>query len=347
LIPAIVPIQDELRLEARERLDRLTKPIGSLGLLEDLAVQLYAVQQGRMPIVLNKTVYVFAADHGVAEEGVSAYPREVTYQMVLNFLREGSAINVLARLHGVKLSVIDVGVDADFEGVEGLIHRKVVRGTSNMLRGPAMSPKNLNQSLLVGLTLAAEAAQAGRTMIAIGEMGIGNTTSASSITCALTGAPVEQATGRGTGLSSEAYSHKIGIIRSILTKHFGEIAEPSALNILRRVGGLEIAAMVGMILGAAERRLIVVLDGFIVTAAAALAVAIVPAAKDYLIAGHRSEEPGHRILLDYLKLSPVLSLQMRLGEGTGAVLAMPIIESACSLFQQMATFSSAGVSGAL
>jgi nicotinate-nucleotide--dimethylbenzimidazole phosphoribosyltransferase len=343
----IPPIEDTLRLEARARLNSLTKPVGSLGFLEDLAVQVYAIQQGRMPIVLNKAVYVFAADHGVTEEGISAYPREVTRQMVLNFLREGAAINVLARLHGVKLAVVDVGVDADFEGIDSLIHHKVARGTSNMLRGPAMSIESLRQSFSVGRTLAGDAARAGMTMVAIGEMGIGNTTAASSITCALTGATAEQATGRGTGLSSEAHSRKIVVVQSILAKHFGEVPEPSAFKILERVGGLEIAAMVGMILGAAENRLIVVLDGFIATAAAALAVALAPETRAYMIAGHQSEEPGHQILLDYLELSPVLSLRMRLGEGTGAVLAMPIIESATALFEQMATFSSAGVSGAL
>jgi nicotinate-nucleotide--dimethylbenzimidazole phosphoribosyltransferase len=215
-----------------------------------------------------------------------------------------------------------------------------------MLSEAAMTTDQVEQAISIGFKIALGAAAAGNAMIAIGEMGIGNTTSASAITCALTGATPDRATGRGTGLSTDAHIHKIAIVRAVLQKHFTNDADLSPLRILARVGGLEIAAMTGMILGAAQQRLIVVVDGFISTAAAALAVAIVPSVAGYLIAGHQSEEPGHRVLLNYLKISPVLSLGMRLGEGTGAVLAMPIIESAVALYTQMATFASAGVSGA-
>ena len=267
--------------------------------------------------------------------------------MVLNFLAEGAAINVLARVHHVDLCVVDVGVDADLSKVTGLLHEKVSRGTRNMLHEPAMSDDELAGALQVGARMADEAFKAGHTMIAVGEMGIGNTTSASAITCALAGVPASEATGRGTGLSPDARERKCGVVDRIIQKHFGDSsAAPAPLEILRCVGGLEIAAMAGMILAAARYRLIVVADGFISTAAAALAVAISPEARGYLIAGHLSEEPGHRLLLEQLSLTPVLKLNMRLGEGTGAVLAMPILESALALYTNMATFTAAGVSGA-
>ncbi len=344
LARAIEPPSELWRQKACAHLDTLTKPLGSLGRLEDLAAQIVAIRQENFAAPLSKGIYVFAADHGVTAEGVSAYPREVTQQMVLNFLREGAAINVLARLHGASLHVVDVGVDVDFGEMPGLLHRKVARGTRNMLREPAMSEKQLMQAIDVGVGIAAEAVTAGHTMIAIGEMGIGNTTSASAITCALTGAAAARATGRGTGVSSTAYAHKISVIEAVCRRHFNGSASP--LEILRRTGGLEIAAMTGMMLAAAKHRLVIVIDGFISTAAAALAVAIAPNVHGFLIAGHRSEEPGHALLLDYLRLQPVLTLNMRLGEGTGAVLAVPIIESAIALYNQMATFTSAGVSEA-
>ena len=346
LTTAIEPPNELWRQKARAHLDMLTKPHGSLGRLEDLASQIVAIRQDKYTDPSNKAVYVFAADHGVTAEGVSAYPREVTYQMVLNFLREGAAINVLARMNQVELNVIDVGVDADFEAVAGLLHRKVAKGSRNMLREPAMSEEELIQAITVGVDLAKQAATVGKTMIALGEMGIGNTTSASAITCLLTGAEAATATGRGTGLSSEGRIHKIEVVQSILLEHFSDTQARSPLDVLRCVGGFEIAAMTGMVLTAARYKLVIVIDGFISTAAAALAFALAPAVHGYLIASHQSEEPGHKLLLDYLKLKPVLSLNMRLGEGTGAVLSMPILEAAIALYTQMATFTSANVSEA-
>jgi nicotinate-nucleotide--dimethylbenzimidazole phosphoribosyltransferase len=342
----IEPPSEAWRQRARIHLDKLTKPLGSLGRLEDLASQIVAIRQESYAASIKKAVFVFAADHGIAAEGVSAYPKEVTYQMVLNFLREGAAVNVLARLHGAALHVVDVGVDAAFEDTPGLLHHKVARGTQNMLHEPAMSEDQMAEAILVGMQLAYEAASAGTTMIAIGEMGIGNTTSASAITCALTGASADRATGRGTGVDSKAHTHKVSVVKAVCEKHFGTSLPSSPYDVLRCVGGLEIAAMAGMMLAAADRKLIVVVDGFISTAAAALAVAISPAVQGYLVAGHQSEEPGHRVLLDHLRLVPLLTLNMRLGEGTGAVLAMPILESAMALYCQMATFDSAGVSEA-
>jgi nicotinate-nucleotide--dimethylbenzimidazole phosphoribosyltransferase len=346
LVHGIEPTSEQWRQKARRHLDTLTKPLGSLGRLEDIGAQVAAIRGEDLNESVSKAVYVFAADHGVTEEGVSAYPREVTRQMVLNFLSQGAAINVLARQHRAALHVIDVGVDADFDPIPGLLHHKVTRGTRNMLREPAMSEAEVEKALSIGYQLGSEAAAAGHTIIAIGEMGIGNTTAASAVTCALTGAAAELATGRGTGVDPAVYANKVRVVEAAVAKHCNISNAPQPVEILRCVGGLEIAAMAGMVLAGARHRLVVVLDGFISTAAATLAVRMAPNALGYLIAGHRSEEPGHKLLLDDLLLTPVLSLGMRLGEGTGAVLAMPVIESAIALYHQMATFSSAGVSGA-
>jgi nicotinate-nucleotide--dimethylbenzimidazole phosphoribosyltransferase len=346
LVRSIEPPSEEWRRRARLRLDTLTKPLGSLGRLEDIAAQVAAIRGEQLTETLNKAVYVFAADHGVTEEGVSAYPREVTRQMVMNFLAEGAAINVLARLHRAALHVVDVGVDADFGLLSGLHHHKVRSGTRNMLHEAAMSEEEVEKAVSIGYRLGAEAAVSGHHLLAIGEMGIGNTTASSAITCALTGAPANLATGRGTGVESSAFPNKVRVVEACVAKHLSSKAAIQPLEILRCLGGLEIAAMAGMVLAGAQHRLVIVLDGFISTAAAALAVGLAPNALGYLIAGHRSEEPGHQLLLEHLKLNPVLSLRMRLGEGTGAVLAMPVIESAVALYHRMATFTSAGVSGA-
>ena len=346
LIDGIKPASEEWRQKARQRLDTLTKPLGSLGRLEEIAAQVVAIRGEHLSESTSKAVYVFAADHGITEEGVSAYPREVTRQMVLNFLSEGAAINVLARQHRAALHVVDVGVDWDFGAIPGLLHHKVRSGTRNMLREPAMSEEDVEKALSIGYQLGSEAAAVGHTIVAIGEMGIGNTTAASAVTCALTGVAAKVATGRGTGVEPIAYANKVRVVEATIDKHCNPSTTLEPLEILRCLGGLEIAAMAGMVLAGARHNLVVVLDGFISTAAASVAVGMAPNVRDYLIAGHCSEEPGHKILLDHLHLTPVLSLGMRLGEGTGAVLAMPVIESALALYCQMATFSSAGVSGA-
>jgi nicotinate-nucleotide--dimethylbenzimidazole phosphoribosyltransferase len=346
---AIESPSEEWFARARAHLNVLTKPLGSLGMLEDIAAQMVSIRQEDFAVPLRKAVYVFAADHGITAEGVSAYPSEVTRQMVLNFLAHGAAISVLAKLHDVELNVVDVGVDADFDAVDGLLNCKVRKGSRNMLREPAMSDAELTQALEVGFALAAQAKDKDHGLFAVGDMGIGNTTAASAITAALTNRPVALVTGKGTGLSTDAQGHKRQIIEAIIQKHFsatGTNATPDPLDVLRCVGGLEIAAMTGFILGAARYGTAVVADGFISTAAAAIAFAIEPQVRGYLFAGHQSEEPGHRVLLKYIGLKPILSLNMRLGEGTGAVLAMPIIESAMCLYNEMATFASAGVSEA-
>jgi nicotinate-nucleotide--dimethylbenzimidazole phosphoribosyltransferase len=334
---------------ARAHLNNLTKPLGSLGRLEEIAARMVAIREEKLSRPLNKAVYVFAADHGITAEGVSAYPKEVTHQMVMNFLSNGAAINVLAKLHGADMVVVDVGVDADFAGVPGMLHRKVRTSTRNMLHEPAMTEEDLSRALDVGIELAATAHREGRALIAIGEMGIGNTTAASALTVALTKQPVAAVTGKGAGLNRQGHLHKVHVLESIVKRHFGDditIRSATPLQILQCVGGLEIAAMVGMVLGAARHRIAVIADGFISTSAAALAYAMEPRVREYLFAGHHSEEPGHRFLLEYLGLEPILSLNMRLGEGAGAVLAMPIIESALRLYEEMATFASSGVSEA-
>lgn len=346
-IAAIPPCLPAYQAEAQRRLDSLTKPIGSLGHLENIAAQIYSILSGRMPPSLQKAVFVFAADHGVTDEGVSAYPREVTAQMVLNFLNGGAAINVLARLHDVNLTVVDVGVDAEFDDAPGLCRMKVRRASRNMLRESAMSPEELSQALDVGFRLARTAKQEGYHIAALGEMGIGNTTAAAAITAVLTGQPIGIVTGRGAGLDDAGRDRKLQVIERSIKRHFETSpSDPEPLEVLRCLGGLEIAAMTGFIFGAAAQRMAIVCDGFISTAAAAVAYAVAPQVADYMFAGHCSEEPGHGHLLRYIGIKPILNLGMRLGEGTGAVLAMPVIESACRLFSEMATFSSARVSGA-
>ncbi len=332
--------------KASRHLDQLTKPLGSLGQLEQLAAQIIAIRGEHVQLPLRKAIYVFAADHGIACAGVSAYPSEVTAQMVMNFLAGGAAINVLARQHGAELTVVDAGVDSDFEESPRLRAMKVRRGSRNFLEEPAMTEDEMTAALETGLALAEEAHAKRADLVVAGEMGIGNTTAASAITAKLTGREAAEVTGKGTGLDDAGRNRKLNVIRRALRKHFPDRTNASALDVLRCVGGLEIAAMSGFVVGAARHRMIIVCDGFISTAAAALAVAIAPNVKQYLIAGHCSEEPGHRFLLRHLELSPVLRLNMRLGEGTGAVLAFPIIDSALRLYFEMATFESAGVSGA-
>jgi len=348
VVGEIRPIDPAHERRARQRLDSLTKPLGSLGQLEDVATQYAAWREQDVPKVAHKAVYVFAGDHGITDEGVSAYPREVTPQMVFNFLNGGAAINVLARHVGSDIVVVDVGVDHDFDGAPGLVHRKIRRATRNFYREAAMTEEELNAALQVGIDLANEASERGRTLIALGEMGIGNTSAATAITAALTGKPVAELTGRGTGLDQQRCARKSAIIDHALRLHFGDWTTTKAepFQVLRCVGGYEIAAICGAVLGATARRIAVVVDGFICTAGAAVACAIAPNARYGIIAGHLSQEPGHRVLLETMGVKPVLQLDMRLGEGTGAVLTFPVIEAALRLYNEMATFGSAGVSEA-
>ncbi len=331
-----------LLAQAQARLDRLTKPIGSLGRLEELAAR-YVMMTGEMkPKVPRGAVFTFAADHGVTVEGVSAYPSAVTAQMVLNFLRGGAGVNVLARHVGIEVRVVDIGVNFDFDGVPGLIHRKIMRGTKNLLVEPAMSPAQTEQALAVGIELAAEAAQQGVGLIGTGEMGIGNTTASSAIAAVMTGRPVSEVTGRGTGIDDTGHAHKIDVIQRALDRH--RLDSTNTRGVLAAVGGLEIGGLAGLILGAAAARIPVVLDGFIAGAAALIAVGLQPRCKDYLIASHQSVESGHQAILDHLGLKPLFDLDFRLGEGTGACLGMGLVYAGVKIFTEMATFDEAGVS---
>lgn len=341
-IRRIPPLDPDLMQRTQARLDRLTKPIGSLGRLEELAVRYVAMTGIESPKSPRSAVFVFAADHGVTAEGVSAYPSAVTAQMVLNFLRGGAGVNVLANHVGADVRVVDIGVASDFEALPELIRKKVARGSQNFTRMPAMSRVEAEQALGVGVRIAALAAQDGIRLVGTGDMGIGNTTPSAAITAVMTGCRVVDATGRGTGIGDETYAHKVAVIERALAMHRPDPRDP--LDVLMKVGGLEIAGLTGFILGAAAHRVPVVLDGFIAGAAALLAVAFAPQCRDYLIASHLSVECGHRAALQHLGLHPLLDLNLRLGEGTGACLAIGLIQAAIKILTEMATFAEAGVS---
>ena len=342
VLTRIQPVDREIAAQTQARLDRLIKPLGSLGRLEETAVR-YATIMGEVkPNVPRGVVFTFAADHGVTVEGVSAYPSEVTSQMVLNFLRGGAAVNVLARHVGVDVRVVDIGVAYEFGVVLGLIQKKVMAGTKNLLVEPAMSRKQAMEALEVGIDLATEAAREGIGLIGTGDMGIGNTTPSAAITAVMTDHPVAEVTGRGTGIDETAHSHKVAIIQQAIDRHRPNRAD--ALDVLAKVGGLEIGGLAGLMLGAAAARVPVVLDGFIAGAAALIAVGLQPRCRDYLIASHRSVERGHQVILDHLGLKPLFDLDLRLGEGTGACLGMSIVQASIKILSEMATFDEAGVS---
>lgn len=343
-IASIPLLRQEWYERAGQRLNSLTKPLGSLGRLEEIAARIVAIREELRPACGKKAIFTFAADHGVTDEGVSAYPKAVTRQMVLNFLSGGAAINVLCRHLGIDVVVVDIGVDGETSELAGLLRKKIAPGTKNMARGPAMSTAEMYGALQVGVELADDAAENRSTLIGTGEMGIGNTTAASAITAVLAGQPVADVTGRGAGLDDAGWRRKVQVIERSLAVNQPDPSEP--LEVLQKVGGLEIAGLTGLILGAAARRIPVVVDGFISSAAAALACAIQPRTRQFLFAAHRSSEPGHAALLRFIGQTPLLDLHMRLGEGTGAALAMTLIESAIRLLNEMATFSSAGVSPA-
>lgn len=341
-LPAIGSRNPEAAAQARLHIDQLTKPLGSLGRLEEVAVELAAITGESFPVVTPPGVIVFAADHGVAVEGVSAYPQEVTVQMVANMANGGAGINVFARQIDALERIVDVGV-ANEVAAPGVIGRRIKAGTANMLREPAMSREEAARTLQVGSEAALEIIEAGAKVLIVGEVGIANTTASSAILAALTGADPDEIVGRGTGLDDAGWARKKQVVREAIALHRPDAAEP--IDVLAKVGGLEIGAMAGAILGAASKRIPVLLDGFIATVAALLAVRLCPSSADFLIAGHRSQEPGHAYVLNVLGKEPLLDLQLRLGEGTGAALAYPVLEAACRMVHEMATFASAGVSG--
>jgi nicotinate-nucleotide--dimethylbenzimidazole phosphoribosyltransferase len=339
----MAPGPDRVLMEgAARRQAQLTKPAGSLGLLEGLAVRLAGMTGTLAPRLQRRTVFVLAGDHGVAEEGVSAYPREVTGQMVLNFLRGGAAVNVLARQMAADVVVADLGVDADLPAHPGLVTSRIRRGTDNIARGPAMSLEEARRGVDAGRALVTAALARGLDVALTGDMGIANTTSAAALICALTGLDPAQVVGRGTGVDDAGLERKRRVVRSALDANLTTLDDP--VDALAALGGFEIAGLVGVILEAAHRRRPVVLDGYISGAAALVAAAIDPNVAHYMVAGHRSQELGHTAVLAALGLRPLLDLELRLGEGTGALLALPLIEASVRILDQMATFSDAGVS---
>ena len=336
----IKPVCTSRMAEIQARIDCQTKPQGSLGRLEEMARR-YVAASGREEI-RKKTVFTFAGDHGVAEEGVSAFPKEVTTQMVLNFLAGGAGINALARHAGAEVLVVDMGVDHDFDQLEGLLDRKVGYGTASLAKGPAMSREQAVQCLEVGIELAATCAREGVDLVGTGDMGIANTTPSAAIVAAFTGIEPARVTFRGTGIDDTALAHKIEVITRSLKINQPDPHDP--LDVLAKVGGFEIGGIAGLIVGCAAEGIPVVVDGFISTAGALIASELNPHVRDYLFSAHRSVEIGHTIMLERLGLEPLLDLQMRLGEGTGAALGMTLVEASLRALREIKTFAEAGVS---
>lgn len=342
LIARIGPLDVEAMKAAQARQDTLTKPAGSLGRLEALSVQVAGITGNPRPRLRHKVIVTMAGDHGVVAEGVSAYPQEVTAQMVFNFLRGGAAINVLARHVGARVVVVDMGVAAELGCHERLVDKKVAPGTGNIARGPAMTREQAEQAVLAGAEVVEAELEKGLDILGVGEMGIGNTTPSAAVAAAITGRSPGEIVGRGTGVDDAALARKVAAVQRALAVNRPDPHD--GLDVLAKVGGFEIGGMAGAMLAAAAHRVPVVVDGFISTAAALIAVTLAPHVRPFLIAAHRSREKGHRIMLDWLGLEPVLDLDLRLGEGTGAALAIGVVEAACKVLDEMATFAEAGVS---
>ena len=342
VIRDISGIDHEITKKAQERLDNLTKPLGSLGRLEELAKQICGITGKINPSLENKVIFTLAADHGVTDEGVSAYPKEVTAQMVYNFISGGAGINVLAKHVGARVVVVDIGVAEDLKPDPKLLVKKINYGTKNMAKGPAMSRNEAIETIETGIEIFNEELKKGIDILGTGEMGIGNTTAASAITACFTKCPVEEITSTGAGLDDKGLKNKINIIKKALILNKPDFADP--IDVLAKVGGFEIGGLAGIILAAASKKVPVVIDGFISGSAALIAFNIEPKVKNYMIAAHCSVERGHKKILEYLGLKPLLDLDLRLGEGTGGALAIGLVDAAIKILTQMATFKSANVS---
>ena len=342
IIKMIKPLDRGAMAEARTRQDMLTKPQGSLGRLEELSVQLAGIRGKPIPQVRHKAIIIMAGDHGVVAEGVSLFPPKVTAQMVYNFLNGGAGINVIARQAGARIIVVDVGVATELEPSPQLLSRKVDFGTQNMSLGQAMTLEQAVKAIETGIEVVTAEVAKGLDIVGTGDMGIGNTTASSAICAVMTGRPVAEVTGRGTGITARQLEHKIKVIDRALAVNRPNPEQP--LDVLAKVGGFEIGGLVGVILAAAAHRIPVVIDGFISGAAALIATGLAPGLKDYLIAAHVSAESGHGLMLKHLGLKPLLDLDMRLGEGTGAALGVFLAEVAARVLAEMSTFAEAGVS---
>lgn len=340
-VPGLDPV---LQQQARQKIDGKTKPLGSLGRLEGLAIRLAAIQASLDPRVDSRLMLVFAADHGLCKEGISAFPQEVTVQMVRNFVAGGAAINVLCRQFAIDMAIVDAGVAGDLSDLSCLVHAKVAAGTRNSAEGPAMSRSEALAALALGVRVFNERHAARPVqLLGLGEMGIGNTSAAALLVAALTGTPIEDCVGRGTGLDDAGLNRKRAVLRRVFDLHDGAGLEP--LEVLCRLGGLEIAAMAGAAMAAAASGVAVMLDGLISSAAGLVAEALQPGTRQYLLIGHRSVECGQAAAAASLDCQPILDLELRLGEGTGAAIAMNLAAAACSIMRDMASFESAGVSG--
>jgi nicotinate-nucleotide--dimethylbenzimidazole phosphoribosyltransferase len=338
----ITPVNKDIAAALQHKIDNKTKPLGSLGQLEKVALQIGAIQQTLSPVLKHPAIVVFAGDHGIAREGVSPFPQEVTYQMVFNFLQGGAGINVFARQNGIQIKVVDAGVNFDFNQHPELIHAKVGMGTKSYLHEPAMTRAECEETIDKGAAIVKEIQQSGCNVIGFGEMGISNTSSAAIIMSLLCDIPLEQCIGRGTGLDDEGLIRKRVILAEAMVRH--NSIEKTPLNILSTFGGFEIAMMCGAMLQAASDGMIILVDGFITSAALLIASKINAHVLDYCIFTHQSNEQGHYLMLAHLKAVPLLSLGMRLGEGTGAAVAYPVIQAAVNFLNEMASFESAGVS---
>jgi nicotinate-nucleotide--dimethylbenzimidazole phosphoribosyltransferase len=338
----IQPVDTAILSQAQTKLDNKTKPLGSLGRLEEFARRVAAISGTLEPDTAKKVIFTFAGDHGVTEEGVSAFPKEVTRQMVLNILDGGAGVNVLARHGGIDVRVVDMGVDHYFGLLPGLIMHKIGMGTANFTKGPAMTREQAVAALEAGIELANGAAAEGTAMIGTGEMGIGNTTPSSAIIAVISGKSAREVTHRGTGIDDAALENKVRVIERGVEVNRPDANDP--IDVLAKVGGLEIGGIAGLVLGCAANRVPVVVDGFISTAGALIASELKPCVRDYIFASHRSVEIGHTFMLERIGAVPILDLGMRLGEGTGAALAMGIIEAGVKVMKEMATFEQAGVS---
>ncbi len=345
-ISEISEINSDFINKAQCRLDNLTKPQGSLGRLEELAKLIVGITEKEDPTLAKKVIFTLASDHGVADEGVSAFPKEVTAQMVYNFLNGGAGINVLANHVGAKVVVVDMGVAAKIKNeklkIKNFIDKKIGFGTQNMAKEPAMTRQEAIRSIEAGIEVFEDEFEKGVDIVGTGDMGIANTTASSVLTAVFTGKSVEEITGRGTGVDDDAFKNKIEVIKKALELNKPDPKDP--LDVLSKVGGFEIGGLAGIILGAASKRVPIVIDGFISGAAALLAYQLEPKVKNYMIAAHCSAEQGHRVVLNYIGLKPILDLSLRLGEGTGAALGISIIEASIKIITGMATFESAAVS---
>lgn len=331
-----------LREQIQHKINNKTKPLGALGKLEEVALQIALIQETLTPSLVKPHIVVFAASHGIASEGVSAYPPEVTFQMVLNFLQDGAAINVFTKQNGIELALVDAGVDHDFEPDKNLIDAKINHGTKSFLSESAMTETECQRAVDKGKEIVKNIAKKGCNVIGLGEMGIGNTSSAAVIMSKLLNIPIEDCVGKGTGVNRDQYQNKINILKKAISNH----AEVSIIpmQVLQTFGGFEIAMMCGAFLAAAEEKMVLMVDGFIASAAFLCAVKLNPAIKDFAVFCHQSEEKGHQLLLESLNVKPLLNLDMRLGEGSGCAVAYPLIKSAVAFLNEMASFESAGVS---